>query len=551
MLKSLTIKNYALINDLHIDWNPGFTIITGETGAGKSILLGALSLILGQRADTSVLLDKSKKCIVEASFYIKPYNLKSFFEENDLDYEENTIIRREIIDNGKSRAFINDSPVNINQLKSLGILLIDIHSQHENLNLSTHQFQLKVVDSIAQHQTLIEEYTNTYYYYRSLESEFKELSDKANKSKADYDYFQFQYNQLNDAKLVEGEQEELEKELEALTHAEEIKMHLSYSVNNLSGDNNSILNVLREIKNSNEKTSKFLPQLEEFTKRLESAYIDLNDLSREFELLAEKIEYDPKRIQQINERLDLIYSLQQKHRVESVQELIELKKDFENKLNDIGSYEEQLQKIKNEINDVINKIKELAAIISENRKNTIPKIEQKIIYHLQQLGMPHSKFSIQHQLRDEFDINGIDDILFLFSANKNTPILELSKVASGGEISRLMLSLKYLISRNISLPTIIFDEIDSGVSGEIADKMGSIMKEMSTHMQLVNITHLPQVAGKGDFHYLVYKIDENKITSTKIKLLNNEDRIVEIAKMLSGEQLTEAALLNAKELLAN
>lgn len=551
MLKSLTIKNYALINDLQIDWNPGFTIITGETGAGKSILLGALSLILGQRADTSVLLNKTKKCIVEASFSIKPYKLKSYFEENDLDYEENTIIRREIIDNGKSRAFINDSPVSINQLKSLGLQLIDIHSQHENLNLSTHQFQLKVVDSIAQHQSLIEEYTDTYTYYRSLESKFKELSERANKSKADYDYYQFQYNQLNDAKLIEGEQVELEKELEALTHAEEIKMHLSYSVNNLTGENNSILNVLRDIKNSNEKTSKFLPQLDEFTKRLESAYIDLNDLSREFELLAEKIEYDPKRIQQINERLDLIYSLQQKHRVETVQELIELKKDFEIKLNDIDSYEEQLQKLKNEIDNTIKKIKDLAAIISGNRKNTIPKIEQEVIYHLQQLGMPHSKFSIQHQLKDEFDINGIDDILFLFSANKNTPVLELSKVASGGEISRLMLSLKYLISRNISLPTIIFDEIDSGVSGEIADKMGSIMKEMSTHMQLVNITHLPQVAGKGDFHYLVYKIDENKITTTKIKLLNNEDRIVEIAKMLSGEQLTEAALLNAKELLAN
>lgn len=551
MLKSINIQNYALINDLKIEWNSGFSIITGETGAGKSILLGALSLILGQRADTAVLLDRSKKCIVEAEFLVKDYDLQFFFKENDLDYEETTIIRREINNDGKSRAFINDSPVSVNQLKSLGLQLIDIHSQHENLNLSNHLFQLKVVDSVAQHKNLLASYQDLYASYKSAIKKYNELIEVAEKSKADYDYFQFQFNQLNEAKLREGEQEELENELDIINHAEEIKIHLSYSVSNLSGEGNSVLSILREIKGSNEKVSRFFTELASFTHRLNSTYIELNDLAREFELISDKIEFDPDRARQINERLDLIYNLQQKHRVSSIAELIEIKKNFEGKLIDIGSFEEQLEKIQKEISENKNQLSQLASLITENRKKAIPLIEKEVLYTLQHLGMPHSQFIIQHIVNEDFDKYGKDEILFLFSANKHTSAQEVSKVASGGEISRLMLSLKSIISRNLSLPTIIFDEIDSGVSGEIADKMGSIMQNMAKYMQLINITHLPQVAGKGSYHYLVYKVDENHTTSTKIKLLDNEGRIIEIAKMLSGENLTDAALSNAKELLSN
>lgn len=551
MLKSLRIQNYALISELEIDFYSGLSIITGETGAGKSILLGALSLILGQRADSSFVNPNAEKCVVEAIFSIHEYNLKAFFTDNDIDYDNEITLRREIQSNGKSRAFINDTPVNLNQLKELGLNLVDIHSQHENLNLTDDVFQLKVVDSIAGHRNLITEYNLAYQQYKLLSSELQQLQTIADKSKTDTDYFQFQFNQLEQASLVENEQEELESELETLTHAEEIKLNLINSIGLLSGDGASIINSIKEVRNSLLKILKFYSPASGLDKRAESVYIELKDLSREIELLSEKIEYNPDRIKTVNERLDVIYNLQQKHRVNSVVELIMIKNDFLQKLNEINSYDNQVSELKQKLDTQYTMLLKLSVEISQNRNNVIPTIEAEIINYLQLLGMPNGKFKIESEKLKDFGQNGLDKIIFLFSANKHVELQEVSKIASGGEISRLMLSLKALIAEKTALPTIIFDEIDSGISGEIADKMGSIMQRMADHMQVINITHLPQIAGKGKYHYLVYKTESETTTTTNIKKLNTDERILEIAKMLSGEELTEAALSNARELLSN
>ncbi|MFC2136701.1 DNA repair protein RecN [Bacteroidota bacterium] len=551
MLKSLSIQNYALISNLNIEFQTGLSIITGETGAGKSILLGALSLILGQRADSSVLLNKEKKCIVEAQFDVSNYNIKPVFEKLDVDYENITSLRREINLNGKSRAFINDTPINLNSLQTIGLKLIDIHSQHQNLELSNNQFQLHVVDSVAKQTEKVKHYKSQFSQYIQLQNEYNNLIEEVNKSKSDLDYYQFQYNQLEEAKLIKNEQEELEKDLEILNHAEDIMSALQTTAHTLSGEGPSILNALKEIKTLNEKIKNYFSDAEEIISRLNSSYIELNDLNREIELLNNKIDHDPERLQIINDRLDLIYSLQQKHRVNTITELIDIKNELENKLSKITSFDSQLEKLKIRIDEQKVIVYDLANEISKNRKHVMPVIENKVVGILQQLGMPNAKFLINQKTLPEAGTNGIDEILFLFSANKFAEVQELSKVASGGEISRLMLSLKSLITENSFMPSIIFDEIDSGVSGEIADKMGNIIKQMSSSMQVINITHLPQIASKGESHYLVYKIDADQITSTKIKLLNSEERINEIAKMLSGEELTEAALSNARELLAN
>ena len=551
MLKSLSIQNYALISNLCIEFKPGLSTITGETGAGKSILLGALSLILGQRADITVLLNKEKKCIVEVQFDISNYDLQSVFENLDLDFENITTLRREINLNGKSRAFINDTPVNLNSLQIIGLRLIDIHSQHQNLELSNNQFQLHVIDTVAKQTEKVKQYKILFLQLNQLQKEYDELIKEVNKSKSDVDYFQFQFNQLEEAKLIENEQEELEKELEILNHAEDIKTTLQSTSHTLSGDGPSILNALKEIKQLNEKIKNYLSEADEIISRLDSSYIELNDLNREIELLNDRIDHNPERLQIINDRLDLIYSLQQKHRVNSSLELINIKNELEKKLSNINTFDTQLEKLKTKIEEQKDLVYVQANEISKNRIKAIPEIETKVIKLLQQLGIPNAKFSIKQRVLHEAGKDGIDEIIFLFSANKFAEEQELSKVASGGEISRLMLSLKSLITQNSFMPTIIFDEIDAGVSGEIADKMGNIIKNMSASMQVINITHLPQIASKGESHYLVYKIDADQITSTKIKLLNPEERINEIAKMLSGEELTEAALSNARELLAN
>ena len=549
MLQSLSIQNYALIEELNIYFNKGFSIITGETGAGKSILLGAISLILGQRADTSILKNKNKKCIIEGVFDISDYNLKYFFNNNDLDFDNFTIIRREINPNGKSRAFINDTPVNVSILKELGSKLVDIHSQHQNLILNDAQYQLFVVDIMAKHKNLLNEYRKNFKEYKKDKQELNNLIEKSEKSKQDLDYLQFQYNQLDEANLITDEQEGLESNLETLTHAEDIKANLSKAYNLLSGEGETAINQINEAKSFISRLNKFFPKSTDLSQRIESVLIELNDISNETEIISNDVEYNPEKINIIKERLDIIYNLQQKHRVSTISELIEIKNNLQNQIDEISSYDSEINelniKLKNKHDDLVNK----ANNISTQRKKIIPDIEKNIVHLLQNLGMPNATFKIVQTKLDQLSVNGFDTVTFLFSANKKIDMQNISKVASGGELSRLMLSIKSLISKSIALPTIIFDEIDVGVAGEIADKMGNIMLNMSKNMQVISITHLPQIASKGQYHYTVYKFDDNDTTSTSIKLLNDDERVVEIAKMLSGENVTEAAFENAKDLL--
>jgi len=550
MLQSIYIQNYALINELEIDFNQGLNIITGETGAGKSILLGALSLVLGQRADTSVLKNKTKKCFVEAKFLIGQYQVKDFFQSNDLDYEVLTTIRREITDKGKSRAFINDTPVNLTVLKDLSKELIDIHSQHESLLLGDDYFQLSLVDSFANHSELLSAYRDKYEQYNILSSEYNKLVNNADKAKSDLDYFQFQFEQLEALKLQDGEQDALEEEIEQLNHAEEIKLKLSESYGLLSGAEISVIANLKQAKNAIESISQYIKEGKELAQRINTTYIELQDITNEVELLDEKVELDPGRIDFIRERLDSIYALEQKHKVSTVKELIHIKGELQQKIDQITSYDFELAKVKKQLDSLSNEMEQSAENISKNRRKVIPGIENKVIEVLKLLGIPNANFKIEQIPSKEYLPTGKESIQFLFSANKNVALEELSRVASGGEISRLMLSIKSLMVEMATLPTIIFDEIDTGTSGEIADKMGSIIKKMSKNMQVINITHLPQIAGKGDYHYLVYKKDNHETTNTYIKLLSHEERIKEIAKMLSGEALTEAAIQNAKVLLS-
>ena len=549
MLQSLKIKNYALIDEIHIDFSPGFITITGETGAGKSILIGALSLILGNRADTSVLKDETQKCIVEASFDISKYDLKTIFDANDIDYDNETIIRREISNKGKSRAFINDTPVNIRVLKELGDNLVDIHSQHQNLILKDNRFQLDILDSYAAHEHLVTDYKNHFYEYRKLKKQFEELKENAEKNKSDLDYYQFQYDQLEKMNLKEGEQEELENELETLNHTEEIKYNLSSAHHLLSNEENSIIVQLREAADSVKKIVEFYPKVKDVGERMESTYIELQDLANEVDVMNENMEHDPERAEFIRQRLDDLYALEHKHNVGSDKELIDIKADIEKKIGEINSYDFKLEDLEKSLEEKKDVLKELADQISDNRKASIPGIESHITDMLKDLGIPNATFRIEQRMMDDFSEYGQDEVRFLFSANKNVDVEEISRVASGGELSRLMLSLKSLLVKTKALPTIIFDEIDSGTSGDIADKMGSIMQNMAATTQVINITHLPQIASKGNYHFLVYKEDDHERTYTDIKQLDQEERVEEIAKMLSGEQLTETALQNAREFL--
>jgi len=551
MLSSLSINNYALITSLDISFNRGFTIITGETGAGKSILLGALSLILGQRADTGVLKIKDKKCFVEAAFNIKGYKLENFFKTNDIDFDNITVIRREITPAGKSRGFVNDTPVNLNILKELGYRLVDIHSQHQNLILNDENFQIKLVDVFARQTNILDKYCETYELFLQLENDFNELIRKSEQSKSDLDYLQFQFNQLEEAKLNSGEQEDLEKELEILNHAEEIKSALGETNYTISNDDAGILVALKKIAGSLEKIRSYNKNAEDYINRINSVLIELKDISDESEILQEGVEFIPSRAEEVNQRLDLIYNLQQKHKVDNISGLISLKDKLELELNNINSYDLRISVSRKELLQQKTILEELAKNITENRNLVIPEIENTITGKLKKLGIPHAGFKIDLTTFEEFFPNGKDKVEFLFSANKKTELQEVSRVASGGEISRLMLSIKSLITSTTALPTIIFDEIDSGISGEIADKMGDIIKEMSKDIQVINITHLPQIARKGDFHFLVYKYEDSESTYTDIKLLEMEDRVIEIAKMLSGADITDLSLKTARELLIN
>lgn len=550
MLTRLQIRNYALIRELDMQWHNGFSIITGETGAGKSILLGALSLILGKRADSSVLNDQTKKCTIEGVFDIEKYKLESFFHQHDLDYDNSTILRREVTANGKSRAFINDTPVTLPVIKELGERLIDIHSQHQTLQIGNQWFQFKVIDTLAHHNSKLEQYKRDYKKWIELRKEHTRLQAEADKTRADLDYFQFQFNQLNEAQLQTNEQEKLESELNTLSHAEEIKSNLSQANTILQNDNNvSVIGMLREAEQLFKKLASYNPQTDELAQRTESCLIEIQDICCETELLAEQTEYNPNRTEEINDRLNLIYSLQQKHRVSSNQELIELMNSFDQKIQTVTSSDDKLTELTQQISAVQEKLNQQALVISQKRKQAALKVKEKVEYILAEVGMPNAHFDVEINQLPSPSPNGLDEINFLFSANKNGTLQEISKVASGGEMSRVMLALKTLLSHSSALPTIIFDEIDTGVSGEIAGKIGNILREMAKGMQVINITHLPQVAGKGDYHYLVYKKDEKQETISHIRQLNRDERISELAKMLSGEQLTDAAINNAKELL--
>jgi DNA repair protein RecN (Recombination protein N) len=549
MLVKLFVQNYALIKELDIELENGLTIITGETGAGKSILLGALSLILGTRADTSVLLDKNEKCIVEGTFRIEDYDLNEFFTSNELDYESVTTLRREINPAGKSRAFINDTPVTVNLLKEIGEKLIDIHSQHQTLMLNDNTFQLNLIDSFAGNTNLRSKYKVSYNDYRKLKKEYSSVKEKADKNKADLEYFQFQLNQLDESKLKNGEQEELETEQELLGHAEEIKLALSTSSNLFSADGISVLSMLRDIKINLGKIRTFLPDGESLLTRTESSLIELDDLAAEVEKLASAIEADPHRLAQINFRLDTIYSLIQKHRVANLNELIVKQEEIRDLIKSIVSSDERLTELEALLAKETNSLKTVAEEMSVMRNDQLPDIESKITGLLKQLGMPNAKFRISLSHLNEFTPSGLDQADFLFSANKQIPPENLAKIASGGELSRVMLSLKSLLTKNNNLPTIIFDEIDSGVSGEVADKVGQILSGMGKYMQVINITHLPQVASRGTKHYHVYKDDIDDSTFTRVKLLSREERILEVARLLSGSEVTETAMKNARELL--
>jgi DNA repair protein RecN (Recombination protein N) len=546
MIINLLIENYALISKANIDFKPGFSVITGETGAGKSIILGALGLVLGNRADISVLRDKTSKCIVELSCQVSQYNIKDFFTDNDLDYDDICIIRREISPNGKSRAFVNDLPVSLKILKDLSLNLIDIHSQHHTQTLMDKDYQLSVIDGYA--SLNIEKYSASYAEYVKLQSKCNSLKEKAKKESADADYYLFQFTQIDEANIQEGELEAIVKELETLSHAEDIKGALVSSHNLLDSEENSILSSVKQACLQIQKISTYLESADELSSRLDSVHIELQDISSEIGQKGNEIEYDAARIEWINARIYAIHNLLHKHSFETSSQLLEYKNELDGKLQNISSYDEHILALEEEIEEKKIKLLEKAKIISNKRKAVFAKIEKRMEAMLIDLGIANATFKIE-QKDSDLSVKGIDNISFLFSANKNSQPQDLGKVASGGEMSRLMLSLKYLICSSRQLPSIIFDEIDTGVSGNIAEKMAFMMKNMSSLMQVISITHLPQIAAKGEWHYKVFKIDDSESTHSKIEILDEAARIEEVAQMLSGANVSDAAYHNAEILL--
>ena len=550
MLKSLFIQNFVLIDSLDIQFDGGFSVITGETGAGKSIILGALSLVLGQRADGKSIKNGADKCIIEAVFDISKYQLESFFQENDLEYDhESCILRRELFASGKSRAFINDSPVALPVMKELGGRLIDIHSQHQNLLLGDNRFQLKVVDVMAENEILLILYRKEYNRFQSLKKELKELKDKAAQTKQEEDYIRFQLEQLSEARLIVGEQEDLEQEQETLSHAEEIKSSLYKISELLNGDEMGGLQYIKEALSTADSLEQYFSKAKDISERLRSAYIDLNDLASETDTMREDVEFNPERLEWVNERLNTIYSLQQKHHVSTVEELLDIQSKYEAQLKEIDSFEEQIESLSKQLEVSYKELLQQASVLSNQRKIAAKGMAGQLVDMIIPLGMPNTRFRVDVMAKEEPDNDGMDDIRFMFSANKSGDLQPVAQTASGGEISRLMLCLKAMIAGFTALPTIIFDEVDTGVSGDIADKMGDIMQDLGTKMQVFAITHLPQIAAKGKEHYFVYKEDTSDRTITRIKQLTNKERILEVARMLSGASLTEASMANARELL--
>lgn len=549
MITSLYISNYALISQLQIDFNIGMTVITGETGAGKSIIIGAIGLISGQRADTKAIKEGAEKSIVEVTIDMTQKQLTDFFEKNDLDYQTLTTIRREITTNGKSRAFVNDTPVSLNILKQLTNQFIDIHSQHENLLLSNENYQLSTIDIVANNQSAQYDYQIAFDDWRQKKKIQAQIQQKIEKQTADIDYISYQYQQIADTNLQPTEQNELETEQALLGNVEEIKNQLQRINVSLNNDHQDTIAILKESTNTLYKIKDHLPDAQQWAERMESLWIELKDIVDTIENTQEQLEYNPQRLNHVNNRLSTIYELQTKFKVENIQQLIDLQNNLKQQIDSIDNADETLRIAQKEVEQAYEKMKQKAQKLTQTRKNAIPTIEKYLISQLLQLGMPHIQFQVNLAEEQSFDETGSDKVTFLFSANKNRSLQPISETASGGEIARFMLALKSLLVSNANLPTIIFDEIDTGVSGEIAEKMGEIMQTMSRETQVIVITHLPQIASKGAKHFKVFKETTDKETITQIKPLDTTERINEIAQMLSGKAITDAAITNARELL--
>lgn len=553
MLKEIHINNYVLIDRLDIDFQEGFSVMTGETGAGKSIILGAMNLLLGGRADSKTIMQGADKCTIEGSFSIAGYGLEQFFKDNELDYfPDDTTLRRELLQSGKSRAFINDTPVSLNQMRDLGCRLIDIHSQHQNLALGTQSFQLDVVDTIAANAHIKTAYEQSFDKWSALRASLARLKAEFESDNTDREYLEFQLKGLDDARLKEGELQELEQESDMLEHAEEIKQELYRASELISGDEDGSLTRLRGALQSLRSAQKNWPQAQELSERLDSCLIELKDIAETVDDAQEGINFDPARLEQVNERLDLIYTLLKKHKKENISELLELAESIRTRLDRSGSYELDIEKLTAQVEVARKEMEKSASELTKSRRKASDNIIKEIKALLVPLGIPNVQFGVNILPSAEFDRTGHDDLRFMFSANKAVPMQELSQVASGGEIARVMLSVKSLIASVCTLPTIIFDEIDTGVSGAVAQKMALLMEQMAGgDRQVLAITHLPQIAALGHTHYKVYKTEEKDATRTRIALLDYNERIREIASMMSGATLSQAALDNAKTLIDN
>ncbi|WP_293295043.1 DNA repair protein RecN [Allomuricauda sp.] len=549
MLANLSIQNYALIDDVSVSFFDGFTTITGETGAGKSILLGGLSLVLGKRADLSSLKNKEQKCVIEAEFDISKYQLKPFFEENDLDYEETTILRREILPSGKSRAFVNDSPVTLDVMRSLGDQLVDVHSQHQTMRLTDNDFQMKVLDALANNAEYLSNYAKSLDELKKVSKELQKLVDFQSEAYKEQDYNTFLLKELEDAKLKEGMQEELEEEYEQLNNVEQIMEQLSAGHQLLNDEQLGVVGRLTDLKRAFQGLVDFGTDYKTLYDRIQSVLIETDDIASELERLKDGVEADPERLEVVNGQLQQLYDLQKKHHSDSVTDLIEIREELAKKLETVANIEDSIGQKREEVDMLTQKTDAWAKKISEGRKAVIPKLNERLQKNLASLGMPSATFKIEVNSSKSFKTNGKDDLVFLFSANKGSNYGELKKVASGGEMSRIMLTIKSILAEYESLPTMMFDEIDTGVSGEISNRMGEIMQQMSSTMQVFSITHLPQVASKGSYQFKVYKQESSEGTSTHIKQLSKDERIQELAEMLGGKSLSESALAHARELL--
>ena len=550
MLKHLYIKNYALIDILDIDLYPGFSVITGETGAGKSIVLGAIGLLLGQRADLKTLKQGADRCVIEAHFDLSRYHMEAFFEENDIEYDANDcIIRRELTSAGKSRAFINDTPVQLSMLKELGERLVDVHSQHQNLLLNKQDFQMSVLDIIADDARQLADYKQTYDAFHQAAQELETLKEEIERNRQNVDFLQFQYQELAGAHLMNGEQEELEQKSETMTHSEDIKSALYTADNALQAEDTGIVTQLRSAMNALKGISHVFPEAEELAKRMDSTYIELKDIAEEVAPLLEGIDFDPAELDHINERLDRLYELQKKYHAEDTEGLIAMRDSLKQQLDNLDNSDEALKEHEQQVDRLKTQCQQKADILTKLRTKAAKKIETEMQQRLVPLGMPNIRFQISIT-QENLAANGQDKVAYLFSANTSTPLQPVSQVASGGEIARVMLALKAMISGAVKLPTIIFDEIDTGVSGKIAEKMAEIMHEMGSHeRQVISITHLPQIAALGAAHYKVEKEETPQGTTSRMEILTPEERITEIAQMLSGSKVTDAAIQNAKQLL--